>query len=101
MVILEQQREEDQDEERDKNSAVKWETKKEILLLNIVFNKNAKLSVSASTILQKKRKLDCVFEWGDSNENWDVEEIHHSDLPMLPINIKRILCKHDCSMVPT
>ena len=46
-----------------------------------------------------ERKLDCVFEWGDSHEDWDVEEIHHSDLPMLPINIKRILCKHDCAMV--
>ena len=32
--------------------------------------------------------------------NWDIESLHRCDLPMLPIQIKRILCRDDCAMVP-
>ena len=38
-------------------------------------------------------------DW-DSDEHWDVKEIHRCDLLLVLITIKRILCKHFCSMVP-
>ena len=52
----------------------------------------------AKSILERQRKMD-YFEW-DSIEHWNVEQRQCCDLPLLPIAMKRILCKHDCSMVP-
>ena len=39
--------------------------------------------------------MDC-----EAASNWDIESLHRCDLRMLPIQIKRILCKDDCPMVP-
>ena len=55
-------------------------------------------SAPQKSILERKRKVDFV-DWY-SDENWDVEHIHRCDLSLLPMTIKVILCKHDCSMVP-
>ena len=72
----------------------RWETKQHILLPNVVYHKLSK-PPAEKTILGRKRKIDSV-----DSEDWDIESLHRCDLPMLPIQIKRILCRDDCAMVP-
>ena len=76
----------------DKND--RWETKQHILLPNVVYHKLSK-PPAEKTILERKRKIDSV-----DSEDWDIESLHRCDLPMLPIQIERILCSDDCAMVP-
>ena len=99
LVIIELGRSQDISS-KDDNSPTKWETKKKIVLPNVVYNK-LKLASSphqSKSILERKRKMDYV-DW-DSNEHWDGEQIYCCDLPLIPVT-KRILCKYECSIVPT
>ena len=99
LVIIEQGRSHEFSSKKD-NSPTKWETKKEIVLTNVVYNK-IKLASSlgkSKSILERQRKMDCV-DW-HSDEHWDVEQLHRCDLPLITVTIERILCKHDCSMIP-
>ena len=73
-----------------------WETKQHILLPNVVYRKLSE-SRTEKTILEK-RKIEAVFS--EEESNWDVESIHCCDIPMLPVHIKRILCRDDCEIVP-
>ena len=75
----------------------RWETKQHILLPNMVYHKLSK-PPTEKTIPERKRKIDSVD--CEAASNWDIESLHRCDLPMLPIQIKRILCRDDCAMVP-
>ena len=88
LLIIEQVR-------SDKND--RWETKQHILLPNMVFHKLSK-QTTGKTILERKRKTDSMD--CEAASKWDIESLHRCDLTMLPIQIKRILCKDDCAMVP-
>ena len=84
---------------KDDNLPAKWETKKDIVLPNVVYNK-LKLDSSphkSKSVLDRKREMDYVV-WV-SDEHWDVEQLHRCDLFLLPITKTRSLCQHDCSMV--
>ena len=99
LVIIEQGRSSQEISSKDGNAPPEWETKKEIVIPNVVYSRlNKMTSAPQKSILERKRKVDFV-DW-DSDENWDVEHIHRCDLSLLPMTIKVILCKHDCSMVP-
>ena len=74
----------------------RWETKQHILLPNMVYHKLSK-PPTEKTILERKRKIDSVD--CEAASNWGIESLHRCDLPMLPIQIKRILCRDDCAMV--
>ena len=98
LVIIEQGRSSHEISSKDGNAPRKWETKKEIVIPNVVYSMLNKLtSAPQKSILERKRKVDFV-DW-DSDENWDVEHIHRCGLSLLPMRIKLILCNHDCSMV--
>ena len=88
LSIIEQMRSDEND---------RWETKQHILLPNMVYHKLSK-QPTEKTILERKRKIDSVD--CEAASNWDIESLHRCDLPMLPIQIKRILCRDDCAMVP-
>ena len=75
----------------------RWETKQHILLPNIVYHKLSK-PPTEKTILERKRKIDSVD--CEAASNWDIASLHRCDLPMLPIQLKRILCRDNCAMVP-
>ena len=75
----------------------RWEPKQHILLPNMVYDKLSKAPIE-KTILERRRKTDSVDCEAASNS--DIESLHRCDLPMLPIQIKRILCRDDCAMVP-
>ena len=94
IVIIEQQKEEDQVEKRDKKFGVEVRNQKRKFATQHWIKQNRQV------IGTRKYIKYCVFERAGLNEDWDVEEIRHSDLTMLAININCILCKHDCSMVP-
>ena len=74
----------------------RWETKQHILLPNEVYRKLSR-PPTEKTILEK-RKIDAVYSEAESS--WAIESLHRCDLPMLPVQIKRILCRDDCAMVP-
>ena len=96
---IEQGRSSQEISSKDGNVPPKRETKKEIVIRNVVYSTLNKLtSAPQMSFLEKKRKVDFV-DW-DSDKNWDVEHIHRCDFSLLPMTIKLILCKHDCSMVP-
>ena len=72
LVIIEQGRSSQEISSKDGNAPPKWETKKEIVIPNVVYSKLYKLtSDPKKSIFERKRKADFV-DW-DSDENWDVE----------------------------
>ena len=99
LLIIEQGRSQEISSKYD-NSPTNQETEKQIVLPNVVYSK-LELAFGphkSKQFLERKRKMDKI-DW-DLDEHWDVEQKYLYDLPLLPITIKRILCEHDCSMVP-